>query len=484
MMFQQADYIALLPEIIVASGALFLLLKGVFARTETPTSSHMHAVLALLGAQAALIFTWQDASVAPFQALFVNDSFAQVCRSLVLVGTAIILVLAHHPERRVKSYDMEFNVLMLLAALGMMIMVSAANFLVLYLGMELQALCLYVLVAIRRARLRCVEAGMKFFMLGGIASLLFLYGISVFYGLSGSLSYDVVAALTSDGGQHAGVALRVATLLVLSALAFKMTAAPFHVWAPDVYQGSSMRVLAFIATVSKVVGVIVFLRLLEIPLRSQLAHLETFLFALAALSMTVGSLAGLRQTDIKRLLAYSGISQMGFALIATVAWRGYGFEAVFVYMLIYFITMLGVFALLLSLARKQRQISLISDLAGLSTSHGGYALALAIFMFSLIGLPPFAGFFAKLYVFFAAIEQGHVLLVVWAALMTVVAAGYYLRIIKVMYMDTPQEGALDGRIHIDNRLIVFLTALFTVLFVLAPRRFWDVVLSLWPSALN
>ena len=483
-MFQRGDYIALLPEIIVAGGALFLLLEGVFARAQSRTSSHMHAVLALLGAQMALILTWHDAAPAPFQGLFVNDAFAQVCRSLVLLGTAIILVLSHHPERRVKSYDMEFNVLMLLAALGMMIMVSASNFLVLYLGMELQALCLYVLVAIRRARRRCVEAGMKFFMLGGIASLLFLYGISVFYGLSGSLSYDSVAGLKGDDGQHLGVALRVATLLVLSALAFKMTAAPFHVWAPDVYQGSSMRVLALIATVSKVVGVSVFLRLLELPLRSQLPQLETFLVVLAVLSMTVGSLAGLRQTHIKRLLAYSGISQIGFALIGTVGWRGYGFEAMFVYMLIYFITMLGVFAILLSLARKQRQITRLSDLAGLSASHGGYALALALFMFSLIGLPPFAGFFAKLYVFFAAIEQGHVLLALWAALMTVVAAGYYLRIIKVMYMDTAREGVLDGRIHIDNRLVVFLVALFTVLFVLAPRHFWDFVLSLWPSAVG
>ena len=476
-MFGRGDYIALLPETILALGALFLLIEGVVSTRFSRSASHIHCVLILLLAQLALIMGHETASSAPFGGLFVNDNFGEVCRSLILLGTTLLLVLSHDPDRRLPSYELEFHVLALFVALGMMVMVSASNFLVLYLGMELQALAFYVLVGIRRNIRHSVEAGLKFFVLSGVASLLFLYGVSLFYGLSGSLSYDVLAS----SGEDSAVTFRVASLLVLSALAFKLAAAPFHVWAPDVYQGSSMRVLSLLATVSKVVAVAVFLRLLQVPLQGQLIELESFLLLLSLLSLTVGSLGGLWQRNIKRLLAYSGISQMGFALLGTLAWQREGFEAMFVYIVIYFLTMLGVFAILLSLSRKQRQITELADLAGLAKSHGGYALALALFMFSLIGLPPFAGFFAKLYVFFAAIERGYVYAVIWAAMMSVVAAGYYLRVIKVMYMDTAERGVLDKRIHIDNRFIVFLVAVFTLGFVFVPRSFWDLLLSLWAS---
>jgi len=481
--FPVADYLALLPELVLVATALLLLLQGALFSSFSKASAHGYVLLAMITAQLLLVFLYEKSSPEPFGGLFIHDVFAQSARSIVLMGTTLLLILSHHADRRTWSYEIEHHVIILLMSTAMMLMVSSSNILLLYLAMELQALCLYVLVAIRHRSVIAVEAAMKFFILGGLASLIFLYGASVMYGLSGSLFYGDISQWSESlsSQPYALVAFYVACVMVLSAMAFKMTAVPFHMWAPDVYQGASMGVVALMSTVSKLVAVFVFLRLLAVAMSQFLVVGETMVLVLSVLSMTIGSLAALRQRNLKRFIAYSGIAQMGFALVGAVAWAGHGFEAVFVYMMIYFITMLGVFAVLLSLLRKRGEVETIDDLAGLGVSHKGVACALALFMFSLAGIPPFAGFFGKLYVFVPAIMEGYRWFVVWAVLMSVISAAYYLRFIKVMYMDPVVGDGVYREKSVEGNVVIFLSVLFTLLFIFVPRIFWDMALVLWAS---
>jgi NADH-quinone oxidoreductase subunit N len=361
----------------------------------------------------------------------------------------------------------EYPVLVLLATLGMLLMVSANDLMALYLGIELQSLSLYVIAAFRRDDSRATEAGLKYFVLGAVSSGMLLYGCSLIYGFTGTTTFAGIAQALK-GVPHDAVPLGLITGIVFltAGLAFKVSAVPFHMWAPDVYEGAPTPVTAFFAAAPKVAAIALFLRALLSPFGELALEWRQVIIFISVASMILGAFAAIKQTNIKRLMAYSSIGHVGFALVGLAAGTQEGVRGVVVYMTIYLLMTLGTFACILSMRREGGMVETIADLAGLNRTHPGMALVLAIFMFSLAGIPPLAGFFAKFYVFVAAIKAGLFVLAVVGVLASVVGAFYYLTIIKLMYFDEP-VGKLDP-MRVELRTVLAVAGLFNVLFFVYP----------------
>ncbi len=399
--------------------------------------------------------------------MFVLDAFAGFAKIIILLGlsAAVMLSVTYLYQERIARF--EYPVLILFAGLGMMIMVSADNFLAMYLGLELQSLSLYVLAAIRRDHAKSAEAGIKYFVLGALASGLLLFGISLVYGYTGALSFGSVQASIISAAAISP-ALIVGMVFVLTGIAFKVSAVPFHMWTPDVYEGAPTSVTALFAIVPKVAAIALLLRLLAVPFGPAADDWQQVIWALAAASMIVGAFAALRQENIKRLMAYSSISNMGYAMVGVAAGGAQGMNAVMSYLVIYMVMTAGVFGIILMMRRGEIATDKISDLSGLSRNHPLMAYALAILMFSMAGIPPMAGFFGKLFIFNAAVAEGLYVLAVIGVLSSVVAAYYYLRIIKVMFFDEAVEAFdKDSRLR-PARLLVFACIIFVTCFILAP----------------
>ena len=464
------DFAPAIPEIFLACAAMGLLMVGVFRKGE-PEASHLVwplAVMALVVALFLLLVDDTDTAVT-FGGQFITDRFAVYLKVLVLLGAGMCLVMSPGFMAREGIERFEYPVLALFATVGMMMMISANSLLALYVGLELHSLPLYVMAAFHRDQTRSTEAGLKYFVLGALASGLLLYGCSLVYGFTGTLSFEGLAdsfrGAAETGGIGAGVLVGI--VFIAAGLAFKMAAVPFHMWTPDVYEGAPTPVTAFIAAAPKVAAVGLALRVLYQPFGEWVLDWQQIVVFISIASMLLGSFAAIGQTNVKRLLAYSGIGHIGFALVGLAAGTQDGVYSVLVYMTMYMIMTIGAFGCVLAMRRHGHPVEGIDDLAGLGHNQPLLAASLAIFMFSMAGIPPLAGFFAKLYVFLAAIRADMVPLAVIGLLASVVGAYYYIRIVKVMYFDEPKE-AFDQPMGREISIIVGATAVFNVVFCLLP----------------
>ncbi len=458
------------PEIFLAVSALLLLIVGVFsAEKRAPALIGWLSVAVLITCTCMVMEGGFEPAMA-FGGMFVVDQFASVIKIMILLGliASVCLSIRHIEDEGMARF--EYPVLMLLSGLGMMIMVSAHDMLSLYMGLELQSLALYVLASIRRDDVKSSEAGLEYFVLGAISSGMLLFGASLIYGYTGSTDFTVIGDTLAE---ELSLGALIGLVFVLAGLAFKISAVPFHMWTPDVYEGAPTSVTAFFAMVPKVAAIALLIRLLFEAFGPAIMQWQQIIWMLSALSMAVGAFAALQQENIKRLLAYSSIGNMGFALVGLAAGNGEGVAAVIVYMAIYMIMTAGTFGIVLSMRREGRSLEKISDLAGLSRNAPGMAYALAILMFSMSGIPPLAGFFGKFLVFKAAVGAGMYGLAIFGVLCSVVAAYYYLRVIKVMFFDEPAP-AFDAGAPFVRRAIVAVSVFFIIAFIFAPSPLIDI----------
>lgn len=435
-----AIYAPLLPELIIVIGALGLLMYGVF-RPETQSEAvavGWLAVLVLIVSAVALVgYTQSPSSL--FDGAFVSDSFAVFAKLLILGGSAFALILCFDEFRDLNTMKFEYPILILLATAGMMVMVSAGDLIALYIGLELQSLALYVVAAFRRDSVRSSEAGLKYFVLGALSSGMLLYGASLLYGFAGSTSFGVIANAAKGAEAASNLWPIFGLVFLLVGIAFKVSAVPFHMWTPDVYEGAATPVTAFFATAPKMAAMALLLRVTLGAFPNVGEQWQQIIAFVSMASMLLGAFAAIGQTNIKRLMAYSSIANVGFALVGLAAHSEQGTQAVLVYMGIYIVMTLGSFACILSMRRNDQAVEEIDELSGLAQTNLPMAAALMVLMFSLAGIPPMLGFFAKYYVFLAAIEKGLYPLAIIGVLSSVVGAYYYLRIVKVMFFDEPRE---------------------------------------------
>jgi NADH-quinone oxidoreductase subunit N len=455
-----------LPEMFLACAAMALLMVAAFRGDRSARLVSWLAVGALLLTMFIVLDLGPARQVA-LNGMFVTDAFAVFMKVLVLLGAGLTIVMAMPYLEREGLARPEFAVLVLLATLGMMMMISASDLISLYVGLELQSLALYVLAAFQRDSERSTEAGLKYFVLGALSSGMMLYGCSMVYGFAGTTSFERLAQLFGHEGATASVGLIVGIVFVSVGLAFKVSAVPFHMWTPDVYEGAPTPVTAFFAVAPKIAAIALFTRVMIEPFGGLIAEWRQIIWAISVASMMLGSFAAIWQSNIKRLMAYSSIGHIGYALIGLAAGTDRGITGILVYMAIYVFMNVGTFAVILCMRRNGKMVETISDLAGLSRTQPGLAFALAIFMFAMAGIPPLAGFFSKLYVFLAAIDAGLYVLAVIGVVTSVVGAYYYLRIVKLMYFDEP-AAAFDRPIGREMQAVLLITAAVTLLFFVVP----------------
>ena len=420
------------PEMLLAVGALVLLLIGVVFTRERHGFVQVGAIVLLI-ATGVLLVGAPDGVL--FNGGLIVDAFARYMKLLVLGGSAFVLVISYSSAERNGLNKFEFPVLVVLATLGMMAMVSANDLMTLYVGLELQSLALYVIAAMNRDNAKASEAGLKYFVLGALASGMLLYGASLIYGFTGTTQLDQIVAMIV--GEERSIGLIFGMVFLLVGVAFKISAVPFHMWTPDVYEGAPMPVTAFFASAPKVAAMALFIRIVTVSFEPITADWQQIVIFLSIASMILAAFAAIGQRNLKRLLAYSSIGHVGFALVGLSSGTAVGVEGVAIYMAIYIAMTIGIFACILSLKTADGYVERIDDMAGLAQRRPFVAGSIAVLMFSLIGLPPLAGFFAKWHVFLAAIEAQLFILAVIGVLASAVSAFYYLRIVKVMYFDEP-----------------------------------------------
>nr|WP_298684219.1 NADH-quinone oxidoreductase subunit NuoN [uncultured Dongia sp.] len=454
------------PEIFLAIAALALLVIGVSLGDRHTRLIAWASVAALV---IAIVLAISDkADGLAFHGLFIADDFACYAKVLSFGAAALAIIMSLDYAEREGMARFELPLLMLMATLGMSLMISANDLISLYVGLELQSLALYVVAAIKRDTIKSTEAGLKYFVLGALSSGMLLYGSSLIYGFTGSTSFSVLAAtLTGD----AGLGLIVGIVFLCAGLAFKISAVPFHMWTPDVYEGAPTPITAFFAAAPKVAAITLFARVLVGPFGDLVGQWQQIIVFISIASMILGAVAAIGQKNIKRLMAYSSIGNVGFALVGLASGTQEGVSGLLIYMAIYVVMTTGTFAVILAMRRRGEAVEQISDLAGLSRSQPGLAWALAIFMFSMAGIPPFAGFFGKWFVFLAAIQAGLNVLAVIGVLASVVSAFYYIRIIKVMFFDQPTE-AFD-RVTPTLRIVLIATVFVISLGFIAGSPFFD-----------
>jgi NADH-quinone oxidoreductase subunit N len=454
----------LLPEFVLAVGALALLMIGVFRGEQTTGLISGLAIMLLLIA-AALIGLLPPGKQSLFTGSFVVDDFSRFMKILCLVASAAAILMSIRYMAQENQQRFEYPIVIVLSALGMMVLVSAADLIALYLGLEFMSLSLYVLAAANRDSLRSTEAGLKYFVLGALSSGMLLYGASLIYGFTGTVNFAGIAKAAGNGG----IGLIFGIVFLFVGLCFKISAVPFHMWTPDVYEGAPTPVTAFFASAPKVAAIAVFLRVALSAFPTISGEWQQIIVFVSIASMVLGSFAAIGQTNIKRLMAYSSIGHMGFALIGLAAGTAEGVQGVLIYMGIYVAMTLGSFAVIMGMRREGKPLEQISDLAGLSRTSPGRAFFFAALLFSLAGIPPLAGFFAKYFVFLAAIKAGLYTLAVIGVVSSVVGAYYYLLIVKVMYFDEP-AGRFE-RMPAELRFVLAISGIINLLFFVYPAPF-------------
>ena len=434
----------IIPEIFLSLSVFSLLMIGVFVKNsfEIIYKFSIFTILITL----LLILSIDNESIKIFNDSFVIDKLSLYSKVLILVSTFFVLLMSKRYIVDIKNNKFEYPIITLLSLLGMFIMVSSNDLILFYLGLELQSLALYILASIDRDNKKSSEAGIKYFVLSALSSGLLLYGCSLIYGFTGSTSFEEIANNSSDFS----VGIIFGMVFVLVGLAFKVSAVPFHMWTPDVYQGSPTSITSFFSVVPKIAGIVVFIKFMYLPFREILNQWQYILVFMSIASMILGAVAAMGQTNIKRLMAYSSIGHIGYAIAGIAAGTQNGIKSTLVYISIYIIMNIGAFACILLMKREGKYIEEIKELSGLSKNHPLVSLGLLIILFSLAGIPPLAGFFAKFYIFMAVIESEMYTLAIVGLVTTVVSAFYYIRIIKVMYFDEPKkpfERNIDYRVH-------------------------------------
>jgi NADH-quinone oxidoreductase subunit N len=454
-----------LPEIILAVGALGLVLFGAF-RGERSSELVTIAALALLAAALVAVFMLPGVRTEALAGSFVVDGFAKFMKVLTLIGAGAGIVLSTDYLKREGIDRFEFPILIMLSTVGMLMVISSNDLIALYLGLELLSLSSYVIAAFHRDDLRSTEAGLKYFVLGALSSGMLLYGASLVYGFTGTVSFPAIAAAL-QGEVSGGVIFGL--VFVAAGIAFKISAVPFHMWTPDVYEGSPTPVTAFFAAAPKMAGMAMAVRVFVDAFPGILLQWQQIIIFIAICSMALGSFAAIGQRNLKRLMAYSSIANVGYALIGLAAGTPEGIQGVALYMAIYLAMTLGTFAIILGLRRGDVMFETVEDLSGLARTHPMLAFLLAAMMFSLAGIPPLAGFFAKFYVLAAAIQTGQFALVATAvigAVLAVIGAFYYIRIVKVMYFDEPR--APYAPLGLNLKLVLGLSSAVVLLFFVVP----------------
>ncbi|WP_416915264.1 MAG: NADH-quinone oxidoreductase subunit NuoN [Roseicyclus sp.] len=437
-----ADLSILIPEIVLAVFAMAAMLAAVYTSKDGVAPALTWGTALIFVVMAFYIAVTGEGARVGFNGGFVDDGFARFAKITILLSAAAILVVGIDYMQKSDLLRFEYPILVTLSVIGMMVMVSSGDLIVLYVGLELQSLALYVIASLRRDSVRSTEAGLKYFILGALSSGLLLYGASLIYGFAGTTQFAGIIETATAGDMPVG--LLIGLVFLISGLAFKVSAAPFHMWTPDVYEGAPTPVTALLATAPKVAAVALFARVVHDAFGGAVADWQQVVALLAVLSMFLGSIAAIGQTDIKRLMAYSSIGHMGFALMGLASGTEQGVQAMLIYIAIYVTMNIGTFAFILSMEKDGRHVTDIHALSSFASREGGKALALLVLMFSLAGVPPLVGFFGKYAVLFAAVEGGMTWLAVAGVIASVIGAYYYLRLVYLMYFGEDREG-LDGR---------------------------------------
>lgn len=458
------DLLALAPEIFLSVVSMLLLLLGVSFKGDRLKEMSLAACVALVAALVIAVTSKAEPG-AVFGGSFIQDAFAVTGRCFIYIGGIVSILISVLFLDKEKLGRFEYPILVLLASVGMGLMVSAHDLIAVYMGIELQSLALYILAAFNRGSRRSTEAGLKYFVLGALSSGMLLYGMSLIYGFTGALNFNEIAAGAADGNV---VAISFGLVFMLAGLAFKVSGAPFHMWTPDVYEGAPTPVTAFFASAPKVAGMFLFVRVMVEAFPSILDQWQPVVWFIAALSMIVGGLSALVQTNIKRLMAYSSIGHVGYALIGLAAGTEGGAQGVVVYLGIYLVMTLATFACILAMRRPEGMAENIEDLGGLMSTRPGLGLAFTALFLSLAGIPPFLGFFAKLAVFTAGVESGLYILTVIGVVTSVISTFYYLSVIKTIWFSEPapafvsERGVAVSLTAIGGALIVTVGLLFLV----------------------
>ena len=458
------------PEIFISLSIMFLLILGVFKKDS---SKIIHNISLLVLLITSVITFNETLSINPttlFNESIIIDYLSSFMKIITLLAAFVVLLISSNYLRTFKIFKIEYPILILSSVLGMMIMISSNDLIVFYMGLELQSLALYVLATFNRDQLKSSEAGLKYFVLSALSSGLLLYGCSLIYGFTGSTNFNVIS--TQFNANEYAITFGIVFILV--GLAFKISAVPFHMWAPDVYEGSPTSVTLFFTMVPKIAALTVFIRFLYVPFLNLIDQWQMILVFLSIASMLFGAIAAIGQKNLKRLIAYSSISHIGYALAGLATGSNEGIQSSVIYMTIYIIMNLGFFSCLLMMKRNNIYYEQIDDLSGLSKNHPLLSISLLIILFSLAGIPPLAGFFAKFYIFKSVIEQSMYFLAIVGLLSTVVAAFYYLRIIKIMYFDEEKD-SYDKDHNIWLKLSLTVSTILILMYFIFPSELIDAV---------
>tara|TARA_B100001057_G_scaffold339755_1_gene340573 strand:+ start:3343 stop:4761 length:1419 start_codon:yes stop_codon:yes gene_type:complete len=459
-----------LPEIFLSISIMFLLILGVFKKNSSELIQTISLIVLLITTMITFNETLSIEKMLLFNNSIIVDYLSSFMKIITLISAFFVLLISSSYLSIFKILKIEYPILILSSVLGMMIMISSNDLIVFYMGLELQSLALYVLATFNRDQLKSSEAGLKYFVLSALSSGLLLYGCSLIYGFTGSTNFNLIASqLNSDE-----YALTFGIVFILVGLAFKISAVPFHMWAPDVYEGSPTSVTLFFAIVPKVAALTVFIRFLYVPFLNLMDQWQMILVFLSIASMLFGAIAAIGQTNLKRLIAYSSISHIGYALAGLTTGSNEGIQSSIIYIVIYILMNLGFFSCLLMLKRNNKYFEDIEDLSGLSKNHPLLSLSLLVILFSLAGIPPLAGFFAKFYIFKSVIEQSMYFLAIVGLLSTVIAAFYYLRIIKIIYFDKEKE-KYDSDHSLWLKFSLVSSTLLILIYFIFPSQLIEVV---------
>ena len=459
-----------LPEIFISISIMFLLILGVYIKNSSKLIYNASLLALLITAVITLNETFTVNRITLFSDSVVIDYMASLMKIITLLGAFLVLIISSNYLKTFKIFKIEYPILILSSVLGMMVMISSNDLMVFYMGLELQSLALYVLATFNRDQLKSSEAGLKYFVLSALSSGLLLYGCSLIYGFSGSTNFDIISSQLNSNEY----VLTFGIVFILVGLAFKISAVPFHMWAPDVYEGSPTSVTLFFTMVPKIAALTVFIRFLYVPFLNLIDQWQMIIIFLSIASMLFGAIAAIGQTNIKRLIAYSSIGHIGYTLAGLATGSNEGIQSSIIYISIYIIMNLALFSCLLMLKRNNQYYEEIDDLSGLSKNHPLLSLSLLVILFSLAGIPPLAGFFAKFYIFKAVIEQSMYFLAIVGLLSTVVAAFYYLRIIKIIYFDKEKE-KYDSDHGLWIKFSLTTSTLLILLYFIFPSQLIEVV---------
>ena len=456
-----SNFHSILPEFILFISGMLLLMYGAFVKNKNSSNLNILTLLTIFITAISLLLVPDNSSIA--SSTFINSLLTKYIKLFILILAFLVIYISSNYLKKNQIYFFEYPVLLIFSILGMLVMISANDLIILYISIELQSLSLYVLVALRRGSIKGSEAALKYFILGSIASAVILYGCSMVYSVVGATNYEIIKHFSDQSFDN--LILSLGLVLIISGVAFKLSAAPFHMWTPDVYEGSPTSVTTVLITLPKLAALIVLVNLLLYPFQNQTITWVPIIIIISMLSMAIGSISALKQDNLKRLFAFSTIANIGYVMIGLASVNDEAIKASFLYMFIYTLATLGVFSFIMILRREDRQLVTVSDISGLSRSKPLLALSVAILLLSLAGIPPFGGFFGKLFIFTAAIEAGNLYLAIAGVIFSVISAYYYLKIIKTMYLDESSE-ELNYNLDQKQLFIIILMAFLMLFFVI------------------